>query len=233
MRSFLSYSLLITLISLISGLGQTTKAQSPEDFTGNWIMYFGTHKLSERLSVHTEAQLRLYEPSQNFNQLLTRTGLNYHFKNGNAITMGYGYIPAEDFDKSKANSNSTEHRVWQQLILKNSLSRLNFEHRYRVEQRWVTRNDQTNYSDRLRYRLLVSIPINHQKMDDKTLFLAFYDEIFINVSDQPFDQNRLYGALGYKRNGNLSFQAGYLRHRLGSSNLNRIQFGVFITTGKG
>ena len=57
-----------------------------------------------------------------------------------------------------------------------------------------------------------------------------YDEIFLNVTDSPFDQNRLYAALGYKFNPSVSLQAGYLRHRLGNQKLNRFQLGVFLNT---
>lgn len=223
----------ILLFLFLGTLSLPVSAQTAEDKTGNWLMYFGNHRFNDRWSLHTEAQLRLFEVSQHFNQFLPRVGLNYHFKNGASITGGYAYIPTENFDKTNANSLSTEHRIWQQLILKNTLGRLNFEHRYRVEQRWVTRGNTTNYGDRLRYRLFVALPLNHKELVDKTFFIGLYDEIFINVSDAPFDQNRLYGALGYKLNAKLSFQAGYLRHRLGSMNLNRLQFAMFLNTSRG
>ena len=57
-------------------------------------------------------------------------------------------------------------------------------------------------------------------------------EIFLNISDEPFDQNRLFGALGIQVNDNMNIQVGYLRHRLGTQNLNRLQFAVFLNTGK-
>jgi len=49
--------------------------------TGNWLMYFGTNKISEKFSIHSEAQYRNHTISPtNTEQLLLRTGLNYHFK---------------------------------------------------------------------------------------------------------------------------------------------------------
>ena len=52
---------------------------------------------------------------------------------------------------------------------------------------------------------------------DHPMFLAFYDEIFVNfgkeVSYNIFDQNRLYGALGFTISPDLKIEAGYL-HQL-------------------
>ena len=203
---------------------------NPENSPGSWLMYFGTHSINPKWSIHSELQIRLFEPYAIFNQLLPRVGLNYHIAKNSMLTAGYAWIPTQVDFEGAFNNLSIENRIWQQFILKNKVKRFNFEHRYRLEQRWVSRNNFTDYLNRVRYRLLILIPINHSKLIDKTFFLSFYDEIFLNVTDSPFDQNRLYTALGYKFNSSISLQAGYLRHRLGSQKLNRFQLGVFLNT---
>lgn len=142
--------------------------------------------------------------------------------------MGYGYIPTASFDQEQFKTNSTEHRIWEQLILTNKIGRLFFEHRYRVEQRWISAASDNLYLNRLRYRLLLNIPLNKAELLDNTVFLSFYDEIFLNVTETPFDQNRLYAALGYKFSKTFSVQTGYLRHRLGNNNLDRLQLALFL-----
>lgn len=220
----------LLLVVLLLGSIQAKAQTSGEEQLGNWIMYFGNNKLSEKYSLHTEAQLRLYEPLSNFNQLLLRVGLNYHVNQQAMVTFGYGYIPTATFDLEQFQTSSIEHRIWEQFILTNNIGRLFFEHRYRVEQRWIATASDNIYLDRLRYRLLVNIPINHAGLIDNTFFLSFYDEIFLNVNETPFDQNRLYGALGYKFDKALSVQAGYLRHRLGTLNFDRLQLALFLNT---
>ncbi len=204
-----------------------------QDHVGNWLMYFGNHKLSEKYSIHNELQLRLYEPFSNFNQGFFRLGLNYHINDYSLATAGYGFFRTESFTKDdKAYSN--EHRIWEQFILRNKIGRVGFEHRYRLEQRWISfSSGEDDYKNRVRYRVYVSVPLNNSKMDNGTVYLAFYDEIFLDLSSTPFDQNRLYGAVGYKLNKALNFQAGYLSHRLGSTSLDRLQFSVFLNTGLG
>ena len=201
----------------------TVNAQRPgEDETGSWFMYFGTNKVSERLSVHTEAQFRFYETTSNFNQLLLRTGLNYHI-NPNAIaTGGYAFIDTDNtFYEFEGEINSKEHRIFEQFILKNKVWEFLFEHRYRLEQRFLDFGSTTETQHRARYRIQMTLPLTN------TFFLNFYDELFINLQDDLFNQNRLYGAVGINITENSSVQFGYLRNQFVNAVYDRLQVGFF------
>lgn len=223
-KRIIFYMIFTTFIS------NNVKGQNIEENLGSWWMYFGTHKFSEKYSLHYETQLRNYEIVSNFNQLLPRVGLNYHIDKNTSVTAGYAWIPTqtslgEGFDGDLV----TENRIWQQFILKNKVGNINFRHRYRLEQRWIKLGEETKYKNRARYMLSVRLPIS--KNEDSPLFLLLYDEIFLNISDTPFDQNRLFAALGYQINKQMNFQLGYLRHRSGGLDLNRLQLAVFLNTG--
>ena len=211
---------------------QILSAQTnPEEKLGNWWMYFGTHQINEKISIHYETQLRNYEILNNFFQLLPRAGVNYHIADNSIITAGYAWIPTQPtIGEGWNNELVIENRIWEQFILRNKVNNIKFRHRYRLEQRWVKSAGVSAYKNRARYMLSVRIPL---KSDPKfPLFISLYDEIFLNISDEPFDQNRLFGALGIQVNDNMNIQVGYLRHRLGTQNLNRLQFAVFLNTGK-
>jgi len=212
-------------------ISNNIKGQNPaENELGNWLMYFGTHKISEKFSLHYETQLRNYEIISNFNQLLPRFGLNYHIDENSIVTAGYAFIPTQnEFDKGWGKEMVTENRIWEQFILRNSINRVKIRHRYRLEQRWVKAGDITTYKNRARYMLSVKLPIS--KNEESPLFISLYDEIFLNISDNPFDQNRLFAALGYQVNKQMNIQLGYLRHRAGSLDLNRLQLALFLNTG--
>ncbi len=198
-------------------------AQQPgENKWGAWYMYFGTNKVSERFSIHTEAQVRFYETTNNFNQLLLRTGLNYHI-NPNAIaTAGYAFIDTDHtFGDFVFETNSNEHRIFEQFILKNQVWEFYFEHRYRLEQRFLDFGNGTSTEHRARYRLQVTLPLTD------TFYLNFYDELFINLQDDLFGQNRLYAALGINITENSSVQLGYLRNQFANAVYNRLQVAVF------
>ena len=219
------YLICIVFISNnVKGQNQT------ENELGNWLMYFGTHKISEKYSLHYETQLRNYEIISNFNQLLPRVGLNYHIDESSIVTAGYAFIPTQnEFDKGWGKEMVTENRIWEQFILRNSINRVKIRHRYRLEQRWVKAGDITTYKNRARYMFSVKLPIS--KNEESPLFISLYDEIFLNISDNPFDQNRLFAALGYQVNKQMNIQLGYLRHRSGSLDLNRLQLALFLNTG--
>lgn len=210
--------LLLALFFAISSFSQ----QVGDDKLGSWHMYFGTNKISEKVSIHTEAQMRYYENGKNFNQLLLRTGINYHINQDAIVTFGYGFIETDtDFSELADLANTFEHRLFEQLILKNMVGHFKFEHRYRLEQRFINFPDRNETQNRARYRLQVTLPLTD------IFFLNFYDEIFLNLQGSVYGQNRLYGALGLNVTENLSVQIGYLKNHFPTANFDRLQIGVF------
>ncbi|MEM9361790.1 MAG: DUF2490 domain-containing protein [Bacteroidota bacterium] len=210
-----------------TGLGQ----ENGEDEFGAWYMYFGTNKISERFSIHTEAQFRFYEFTSNFNQLLLRTGLNYHINSNAIATFGYAYIDTDPtFQESPDRANPIENRIFQQFILKNKVWEFLFEHRYRLEQRFIDQTDilsdpeqdLSRTEHRARYRIQVTLPLTD------TFFLNFYDELFINLQDDLFGQNRLYGAVGVNITDTSSLQVGYLRNQFTNAVFDRFQIAFFF-----
>ncbi|NAS11630.1 DUF2490 domain-containing protein [Flavobacteriaceae bacterium R33] len=193
-----------------------------ENVWGAWYMYFGMNRVSEKWSIHTEAQFRYYETTGNFNQILLRTGANYHL-NPNAIaTLGYAFIGTDGtFEEPPGAIDSEEHRIFQQFILKNKVGEFLFEHRYRLEQRFIDFGPRSETQHRARYRLQVTLPLTD------IFFLNFYDEVFINLQDEIFGQNRLYGAVGLNVTENSSVQIGYLKNHFNAIDFDRFQIGIF------
>lgn len=100
--------------------------------------------------------------------------------------------------------------------------KLTINHRYRVEARFFhnTNNSKTALEHgyrlgafRFRYRLQATIPIV-QLIHGRYLRLKLSDEIHLNagknIITNPFDQNRIYGALNCDMLPNLSIEVGYL-----------------------
>ncbi|MCF6350350.1 MAG: DUF2490 domain-containing protein [Flavobacteriaceae bacterium] len=194
---------------------------------GNWLMYFGTNKISEKFSIHTEFQYRNHTiASIDTEQLLLRTGLNYHLSNKAIATAGYAYIPSYTFESDQKSPEVEEHRIWQQFILTNKVGKIKFEHRYRLEQRFVN----NNYKNRFRYRIMLFLPLNKPTIEKGTLFLGLYDEVFINDRSTFFDRNRLYGGLGYQVHKNLSLQTGVLHQQVNNLGKLYLQFAVIFNT---
>lgn len=194
-----------------------------QDELGNWMMYFGTNRIHDNWSIHTEVQYRNHEIAPNtVEQLLLRTGLNYHLSSSSIVTAGYAFVPSYVYESDQKEPETTEHRIFQQLIMTNKIGRIKFEHRYRIEQRWV--ND--DYRNRLRYRLMAFIPLNKSVIEKGTFFLGLYDEVFMNTKNTFFDRNRLYGALGYQISKTTQVQLGYLYQRVNDFGKHHLQLAV-------
>lgn len=233
----MTFNLRTLLLTILGGVffcsaqDEFAAERSGENEMGIWYMYFGMNRVSEKWSIHTEAQFRYYETSGNFNQLLLRTGANYHV-NPNAIaTLGYAYIDTDPSfsespftDMAFSGNEILEHRIFQQFILKNKVWEFLFEHRYRLEQRFIENTGlglDRSTEHRARYRLQLTLPLT------ETFFLNFYDELFINLQDELFGQNRLYFAGGLHLTHSSSVQLGYLRNQFTNAVFDRWQIGFF------
>jgi hypothetical protein len=174
-------------------------------------MWFNQTRLHNKWSLHAEVQYRSYEVAPNTEQLLLRTGVNYHINNASFATAGYANITNYAFDKDQSPGvQVSENRLWQQLLMRNNIGRFFFEHRYRLEQRWLHSNNTTRYLNRARYLVRMNVPLNKKVIEKNTAFISLYDEIFLHLNRTPFDRNRLYGAIGYQFTPNMNIQLGYL-----------------------
>lgn len=219
--------LLITALLLLLGnsvFSQNIKA--PE--VGNWTMFFGQLRFHEKWSIHAEAQYRDYGIIAEPEQILLRSGVNFHYSSNAMLSAGYGRITNYMYDYELIETPvASENRIWQQGILKNNIGRAFFEHRYRLEQRLIHSNDNTRYIDRIRYLMRVTVPLNKIKVEKNAFFLSFYDEVFIHFSNSPFDRNRLYAAMGYQLSDNCNFQLGYLAQTVNSRTNSYLQLALF------
>lgn len=201
---------------------------SPSGRTGGWLMCFNQTRLHDKWSIHAEAQYRSFEITPKTEQMLLRGGINYHINNSAFTSIGFAYVGNYAFDKEQLSGvQVSEDRIWQQFLMRNNVGRCLFEHRYRLEQRWMQSNNNNRYLNRIRYLLRVTVPLNKKEIEKNTLFLSFYDEIFIHFSSTPFDRNRLYGAMGYQFSPNANIQLGYLAQTINTTTKQYLQAAVF------
>jgi hypothetical protein len=219
----------IVLIVIILFFG-TLKAQNPREYTNNstaWFMYFGTHKIADKWSLHLEGQVRRSEGLANPQQLLLRGGLNYHINPQATVTAGYCYVETYPYGGFPTKSDFPENRIWEQLQLKNQVGNFEWISRFRLEQRYVYspvlvgttyQAGDAVYTNRFRVLNRFSIPFRGKTIVDKSFYLSVFDEIMVNfgknVQYNLFDQNRIYVALGYKLPKVGRLELGYLNQWL-------------------
>ncbi len=197
------FVLLIPLF-VLTGFYQVKGETNPE--LGYWNVLLLKTKINNKFSFLGETNFRSEKVISTFTYCEYRGSIIYSLTKQVGFSFGAGGFKKSTEDVFFTNANSqTEFRTWVDfLLLKHSCGRLNFEHRSRLEQRFIP----SDYQNRLRYRLLLNLPLNHRKMTDKTVFLSSYNEFFIGENDPSWEKNKFCGGAGYKFNENMTFQVG-------------------------
>ncbi|MEM6964455.1 MAG: DUF2490 domain-containing protein [Bacteroidota bacterium] len=217
----------LSLISYLFVFIFSIRGAAQDSDLGNWLIYIGNKKINSKWDWHNEVQYRNYNAVGDLEQLLLRTGIGYNLtENNNNLLVGYGFIHSQNYINAEDKTNLDEHRIFQQFITRQSISRVKVQHRYRFEQRWV---EDADFRLRFRYFLALNIPFSSKAMDSKTWYGSIYNEIFINNNQVIFDRNRLYFGLGYKLNATARFELGYMNQFLNNGNRDQINLISFVS----
>ena len=207
-------------------------AQFDEDQLGAWYMYFFSGKMGEGpWGVQGDAQFRNWDLGGDLEQLLLRGGITYSPENANIkFTLGYGNITTGAFGDD--NSTVSESRIYQEALFPTVFAdRFFLTHRFRYEQRWVEGQDMRT---RYRYNLFMNIPLNQPNLKQGAIYLALYNELFINGERsigsgntvEIFDRNRFYTAVGYSIKDNLRTQLGVMKQTTNNWSKNQLQWSL-------
>jgi hypothetical protein len=207
-------------------------AQIQEDQTGGWYMYFFNTTLNDSpWGIQGDLQHRNWNIAGDLEQLMLRGGLTYSPQNANIkFTLGYGNITTGAFGSD--NNTTAESRFYQEALFPVKFgNRFYTNHRFRYEQRFVENQD---FRTRYRYNLFLNIALNKANMEKNTIYLALYNELFMNGQRtigngntvEFFDRNRLYGAVGYVIQDGLKVQLGVMNQTTDSWGKNQIQLSL-------
>lgn len=221
------FLLLCVLFFYQKVLAQNTRLNHSNSI--GWYNYFGTFKLSNKLGLHTEYQWRRDHLILNWQQSLLRIGINYNLTPRIMFRVGYAWVETFPYGEYSLNSfgkDFTEHRLFEMTQLNHREGRVDFTHRFMLEQRFVDtyssvnefKEDKFSLLNRARYMVKLQMPFINKEIKYQSPYLAVYDELFIgfgeNVNMNIFDQNRLGILIGYQFNKLFKIEAGYLNQIL-------------------
>jgi hypothetical protein len=226
---------LLSLALLLTPLHSTASNRIDNDELGAWTMYFWNTKPNEkRWLMQGDVQYRTWDVGNDLEQLLLRSSVGYSFPESRGVLAGgYAFIRSEQF--GPGSQAVDEHRVYQEFTLPQTvMSRVHLTHRFRFEQRFVDGQDMRT---RGRYALFANIPLNQQTLAPGAVYLALYNEVFINgerdIGDGArvdyFDRNRAYIGIGKTVLPGLRLQLGFMRQNAPNFDKNQLQFGFHHT----
>ena len=192
---------LLFLFTTHSVSGQTHKL-------GAWNIVNYKLNLTRQWGLFAETQLRSQLFYDNFSYYEIKGGASYNFKKNLSTAVGLGrFITYTDGSNFKMPYVNKESRIWEQLALNSHIDRVKLENRVRLEQRWTTN---LGYRNRLKYRFNTVVPLNNKKIIPGTFYVSGWDEVYLTNSDPHYEQNRIYGGVGYEISPKLTVQSGFL-----------------------
>src|SRR6185312_1282337 len=125
---------------------------------GTWHVVNAQYNINTKWFVWGEAQTRSQEFFNTFYYYEAKGGGGLNIGKNFSFLVGTGrYATYSNHGNFKTPFANEEFRLWQQLVISSYVHKVKFEHRYRIEQRWLTNG---GYRNRYRYRLNVFLPIN-------------------------------------------------------------------------
>lgn len=211
LRSFYYYISLVLLLFYNSLFAQK---ENLSGFTSLACNY----KFSTKFYLNPEFQFRANDRFYKPDYYEIKTGLGYNLNSSNQIYLGLGRYATYTNERI----SREEFRIWLQHVYSLYISKLKFEQRIRLEKRFFHNpitNDNTN-SERFRYRLNLTVPLNNEKIAEKTFFINTYDEIFLVTEKPIINRNRIFIGSGYQFTKSFGLSIGYLLQRDFSNNSN-------------
>lgn len=217
----------IYLCILLFAIASTTRsrASDPQQKLGNWIGATSSLRFSDHWNLFLQGEVRTWEMLYNLNELLWRIAPIYDINKNSLVSIGYVRVDTWPYEE-ELYDKFDENRFYQEYLVKHPWGKVKVNHRFRVEQRWITTTEYgTEYSNRLRYKIGFTIPLGKPKVEPGTYFIKALNEIFVDVDrfDYWFDyeeravglnQNRLMATVGRQLTKLSSFRIGFMwQHR--------------------
>lgn len=207
----LSSFLLLTISSL--------KAQDNQ--FGNWYAWFNNIKFSEKWGMNNDIQFRGGKNWRENSLFLIRPGINYYISTNQTASIGYATTILTN-NLNGGQPRLTEHRIWEQYIITDKIFNIPFQHRFRLEQRFLKRSHENVFAQRARYfiRGIIPLSIPLKEPFNQGFFTAIQNELFFNIQNKNnlngsfFDQNRAYVAFGYRFSSKYDLELGYMNQFL-------------------
>jgi len=219
MHSFIIF--ILNALILLSFLAINSSAFAQNNSFGYWNAWFNNVKFNQKWGMNNDVQFRAGRNWGDNSLLLIRPGVNYYVNSNQTASLGYATTLVTNH-LNEGQHRLTEHRIWEQYIITGKIFDIPVQHRFRLEQRFLKRPQETAFSQRARYFIRGIIPLNVPLKETfkQGVFAAVQNELFFNiqhknvVNGSVFDQNRAYLAVGYRFSPKYDLEAGYMNQFL-------------------
>jgi hypothetical protein len=185
-----------------------------------WFLMLNRFTLDPHWSITNEVHERTGSFLKNQGTFILRPSLDYHINESYELSVGYSFLRFSSYEPYVLPISRSEHNIWEQVMIKQNIGKINFHHRFRFEHRFLenintnpVEIDGFNYFNRFRYRIGLSRNFLALK-GEKQLFFSVFDELWINFDQkyrpEDYARNWLNFALGLSFNPSSNVQLMYM-----------------------
>lgn len=205
--------LIATFLVIALSLSSIAASAAPtKDDFGTWISNtYQTDFSGSRYLAFLELHPRTKTDNSEFSQIIVRPMLGYKLTDHLQLWAGYTwqgeYTEARDFEM--ATNDIVEQLQW----VDNWTPQLNFQYRFRLEQRMFADENDTGHRMRHRIRFAYTLPDSQAYLIAADELLVYFNSIddgrLAHSVQTGVNQNRSYLGVGYKLTPQLNIDSGY------------------------
>jgi hypothetical protein len=180
-----------------------------------WFAYWGDHQIGKsKWGLHFDGHIRRNDLLTVRQQFLARPGVNYYLNKNVTLHAAYSWLPTYRYGAAPV-LPQTENRLWHQVIVTHRQGKLQWFHRGRFEQRWLSRryvDGETGpgsriFEQRARYTLRATLPLRGP------WYYSLGNEIFLPFPPENHpalvDQHRIQLTLGKRLSADMRLEFYY------------------------
>lgn len=184
------YTITMLLLSLVSW-----KSSAQERQDNAWKALFTDYSLNSSTTLRIETHVRTRQFFAENDQYLLRPSVSFKLGNNTAFATGYTLISSNTPQR-----RTIENNLWQQFNFSLPIKRVNYFGWIRLEQRWQTKNEETNFGGRIRFRTGFQFPLGKGEKTFSPKLVAF-NEVFLFVRKGfPYQFNQNWTFFGFQQN---------------------------------
>ena len=209
-------------ILILFFLTSVSFAQTVDAPTNLWFTMLNEIKLKNAWSITMETHERFANPEFEQGQFLLRPSIDYRFNDGLTASFGYSFINVQPYAPYSLPITRNENNLWEQLLFRFSIGKVQIQNRLRQENRWVPSIVNTGagpqlganeYANRFRFRWTARRDFLTFS-DEKALFIQVFDELWLGQNKwlvpNKLSRNWFYAGLGFSFSNKSNFQIGYM-----------------------
>lgn len=192
-----------------------------------WGLLLNRFYLSEKLNITNELHERTGDFLKDQATFIFRPSVDYEIHDDVELSIGYSFVRSWPYSPYSQPIPKNEHNIWEQVFLSSRMGKVNIQHRFRFEHRFIdnivvrypninplAEVDGTTFANRFRYRIIVSFDLFKLNQGKHTIFFNGFDELWINQADnllpQSYARNWIYTGIGYRFDKDLNIQLAHM-----------------------